>query len=623
MTELPLDKVLGFLKKVPPFPGLPDGELKGLVKTLLIDYFPRGEVILSPGRHEAFLYLVFSGVGHCFVENGSGRETIRYVAEGDHFGSEMMLKGTCKYTTQVQEDMICYLLRPDVFQDLSSRFEGFARYFQVIHDPLSIQVRMSIEGARRDVSTQNWREKMMASQFETPVEALVARRPVCCTPETPVSAVARIMGMEGVGSVLITEEDRPVGIVTKNDLLHRVLAMERSGDITAGRIMTRNIMTMDHKGSCFEAAMQMLEGRCHHMVATKRDEICGVISQHDLILLQGANPVAVVGGVDKQRDVSGLKKCVKDMSVVQQVLLAEGARVEEIWALMTTFRDRLTRRLLVLGIEALRKEGREPPVVEFCWITFGTPGRKETLLRENFLEGFIYKDPEEDVKVAAISYMKQLALGVREGLLRCGLLHERTGQVLCLPESSWKRHMMTLVEGKTPVNSDNLRMFDFRGVLENQEFVNDFRAHMMKDVASRREFLARARNRNSRNVVPLCFYGDKVVTVDGHNRTLALRQEVLTPLTDAVRSLALENGLTAFGTIDRLEALTNLGVVDEQLRSDLAGAYTWLARMSLQRAFEADSGLDWIVDPRQCSAEEKRLLTECFRVIRVCVGLAS
>jgi CBS domain-containing protein len=183
--------------------------------------------------------------------------------------------------------------------------------------------------------------------------------------------------------------------------------------------------------------------------------------------------------------------------------------------------------------------------------------------------------------------------------------------------------MMTLVEGKTPVNSDNLRMFDFRGVPEDREFINDFRAHVMKDVARRKEFLARVRERNNRDAVPLCFYGDKVVTARGHNRTLALRQEVLTPLTDAVRCLALEKGIMAFGTTQRLEALAEAGVFKAQTAADLANAYTWLARMSLQRAFEAESGLDWIIDPRHCTSDEKRLLTECFHVIRECVGLAS
>ena len=55
----------------------------------------------------------------------------------------------------------------------------------------------------------------------------------------------------------------------------------------------------------------------------------GVISQQDLILLQGANPVAVVGGVDKQTDLAGIKTCVDHMSIVQQGLLVQGGTMQE------------------------------------------------------------------------------------------------------------------------------------------------------------------------------------------------------------------------------------------------------------------------------------------------------
>jgi len=362
------------------------------------------------------------------------------------------------------------------------------------------------------------------------------------------------------------------------------------------------------------------------MVATNGDRIQGVISQQDLILLQGANPVAVVGGIDKQEDISGIKKCIKDIFVVQQVLLAEGGRIEDIWALMSTFRDRLTMRLFTLAIEELKGKSKELPVIDSSWITFGTPGRKETLLRKNFLEGFIYKDPENDddnCQESAISYMKQLALMVRKGLLECGLLHEKKGRVLCLPESRWRRHMMTLMEGKTPITSDHLRMFDIRGVPEQQEIVDSFRAYVIKNAARKQEFLDRVKGRNTPEVVPLCFYGNKVVTSNGYAKTLALRHEVLTPLVDAVRVLALEKGVMAFSTIERIKALLQEGVLTAEKASDLQSAYAWLLEMTLYRALEAEHGLDWILDPYECSSDEKRLLTECFRLIRDFVQTVS
>jgi len=616
MVDLPLDKVQGFLEKVRPFSDLPEQTLREVARTLLIDYYPKGEIVFCPGTADnPFLYLVFSGVARCFTEKGSEKDTLRYVSETDHFGSETLLSGKCHYTVEVQEDMICYLVRSHVFKDLENRFDGFRRYFQTMTEPLSAKIS-TCRQPRQAVLSQPWREKMSASQFETSIDTLIGRGAVVCEPKTTVSEIARLMVLSGVGSVIVMIEKTPVGIVTKNDLTEKILARQRGGNVPASEIMTKSLVTMDHKGSCFEASLRMLENRCHHMVALKDNKLFGVISQHDLILLQGANPIAVVGSIDKQKDVSGLKKCVRDMSIVQQAMLGEGGRIGDIWALMTNFRDTLTKRLLVLAIEELRKKGKEPPVFQFCWLTFGTPGRKETLLRENCLEGFMYKDPEGEQKAGAWSYVQELCGMVKQGLLECGLLHKKNGRVLCLPESEWRQRITDFVDGKILLDSNNLRMLDFRGVLEQWGMVEGFRKFVFEDLVRRGSFLERVKTRNDPDAVPMCFYGDLVLTAKGFRETLGLKQDVLAPMTDAVRALAMGNGLMTLSTIERIRGLRDKDVVSGQQAADLEAVYTWVMEMGLHRALDEQQDLDWILAPRQCSSDEKRLLTDGFRVIR-------
>jgi CBS domain-containing protein len=304
------------------------------------------------------------------------------------------------------------------------------------------------------------------------------------------------------------------------------------------------------------------------------------------------------------------------MSIVQQAMLDEGGRIGDIWALMTNFRDTLTKRLLVLAIEELRKIGKEPPIFEFCWLTFGTPGRKETLLRENFLEGFMYKDPEGEQKAVARSYVQELSGMVKQGLLECGLLHKQNGRVLCLPESEWRQRMKDFVDGKILLDSKKLRMLDFRGVLEQWGMVDGFRKFVFQELVRQGSFLERVKNRNDPDAVPMCFYGDLVVTAKGFRETLGLKQDVLVPLTDAVRALAMENGLLTLSTIERIRGLRDRDVLSAQQSADLVAVYTWIMEMGLHRALDEEPGLDWILDPRKCSSDEKRLLTDSFRVIR-------
>jgi len=67
---------------------------------------------------------------------------------------------------------------------------------------------------------------------------------VTAGPETDVCTLAAKMDQHRVGSVVIVEDRRPVGIVTDRDLTLKVLARGRSGEeLTAGDVMTRNLVT--------------------------------------------------------------------------------------------------------------------------------------------------------------------------------------------------------------------------------------------------------------------------------------------------------------------------------------------------------------------------------------------
>ncbi|MBW2107491.1 MAG: CBS domain-containing protein [Deltaproteobacteria bacterium] len=617
MVDLPLDKVQGFLKEVSPFWSLPDTVLKEVAKTLLIDYVPQGEIVFGPRNTDnTFLYLVFSGVIHCFNEKEASKQTLRYVAEKDHFGAELLLTGAADYTAQVQEDMVCYLVRPRVFKNLVTQFEGFAQYFDVLLKPLSVQICHHVRLKKDLFPDRIQLEKSSSSQFDTCISRLVNRVPVCCERRSTASEIARLMTLNGVGSVIVTQGRAPVGIVTKNDLTEKVLARKRGGDVTASQIMSRTLVTMPHTGSCFEASLKMLANQCHHMVAIKNGALFGVISQHDLIVLQGANPIAVVGAIDKQKDVVGLKTCVRDMSVVQKVLLAEGGGIEEIWNLMTAFRDTLTKRLLVLGIEALRRQGEEPPIFEFSWITFGTPGREETLLGKNVLEGFIYRDPDGNDSRQTASYLQKLSNQVKEGLLQCGLLDDVRGKVLCLSESEWRHKILEQISGNAALDSETLRIFDLRGVLEQWRMVDALREFVFEQIARNQDFVMRLTRLNDPDKIPKGFYGDLVLTPRGFREEFELKKEVLEPLVDAVRAFALAGGVTALGTLSRIDALCEKKMLPKELGADLKAVYTWIVETGLRRSLQESDGTQWTLDPQQCCADEKRLFTESFGVIR-------
>jgi signal-transduction protein with cAMP-binding, CBS, and nucleotidyltransferase domain len=124
-------------------------------------------------------------------------------------------------------------------------------------------------------------------------------------------------------------------------------------------------------------------------------------------------------------------------------------------------------------------------------------------------------------------------------------------------------------------------------------------------------------------VIPEGIYRDKIVTARGQHDRLNLRKNMLTPLVSAVRLLCVEKGIGAVSTNGRIEALSSAGVLDKEEAENLQVIYPWLVEICLQRALQDGKPLDWILDVHECTPEERRLLSESFRVVKETVKKAS
>lgn len=114
--------------------------------------------------------------------------------------------------------------------------------------------------------------------------------------------LATVMAEKGVGSVLIEDDDKPVGIVTDRDLVVEVLEPRRSAsEVTAGDIMTETMATVyDHDG-IFEATGLMLEHSVRRLPVVDDDgTITGIVTLDDLVLLLADELENLAGVVESE-----------------------------------------------------------------------------------------------------------------------------------------------------------------------------------------------------------------------------------------------------------------------------------------------------------------------------------
>ncbi|MEZ3117402.1 CBS domain-containing protein [Halobaculum sp. MBLA0147] len=136
-----------------------------------------------------------------------------------------------------------------------------------------------------------------------PIRDLARDEIVSVGPETPVLDVARRMRDENVGSVVVTNDDVPAGIVTDRDLTTRVLAeaMEADGH-TADDVMSTNVCAVGPDAGVYEALEVMSENGVRRLpICGENDEIEGIVTADDLLELLADESRQLASVIQTQR----------------------------------------------------------------------------------------------------------------------------------------------------------------------------------------------------------------------------------------------------------------------------------------------------------------------------------
>lgn len=121
--------------------------------------------------------------------------------------------------------------------------------------------------------------------FDRPLDLtnVMSARVAVELPETPLAMVVRRMAEERIGSVLVSENDRPYGIFTERDLLLKVLAHKRSLDSTVGEFASSPLVVAPISIDGVQAATMMVASRIKRLPLKKDDKIAGIVTARDIV----------------------------------------------------------------------------------------------------------------------------------------------------------------------------------------------------------------------------------------------------------------------------------------------------------------------------------------------------
>lgn len=109
------------------------------------------------------------------------------------------------------------------------------------------------------------------------------RQVVTVEPEATVLQAARLMNVHHIGSLVVVEGGRPVGIFTERDVLTRVVAAEKSPGTTRVReVMTDRVLTCTPETGLDAVRHTIRSERVRHVPVVEDGKLCGMVSIGDL-----------------------------------------------------------------------------------------------------------------------------------------------------------------------------------------------------------------------------------------------------------------------------------------------------------------------------------------------------
>ncbi len=293
-----------------------------------------GETVYRIGATVDGLYAIAEGSVEITSEAG---DVISRLSPGECFGERgLLLDGRAPYTATAREATTLVCVPAASFLALMGREAGFARFFG--REP----------GAAAPPEREPAPDLGMIR-----VSEIMSPRPVTLSPADTAAHAATLMREKGISCVLIAEAGRLVGILTTSDLCARVLAERRPADTPLAEVMTARPIALSPADLSLEAITAMVERGIGHLPIVEGERPVGIVTRSDLVMRQALSTPMLLSEIARKDKIEDLAATVAKVPEFLATLVGSGAEHQVVTRLVTNVTDALTRRLIALAEERL------------------------------------------------------------------------------------------------------------------------------------------------------------------------------------------------------------------------------------------------------------------------------
>ncbi|WP_435143556.1 CBS domain-containing protein [Halobaculum sp. P14] len=129
----------------------------------------------------------------------------------------------------------------------------------------------------------------------------LAVEPVTASPDDSVESVAETMAEDGIGDVVVTENESPVGVLTDRDVAVAYGNGRNLDELEAADVMSENPVTIEGDAEAVDLPKRMAEAGVRRLpVVDDHGDIEGVVTLDDVVAVVGEELEDVATVIESQ-----------------------------------------------------------------------------------------------------------------------------------------------------------------------------------------------------------------------------------------------------------------------------------------------------------------------------------
>lgn len=614
------ERIYDYLKDLPPFSYLDPNEILTICQNVKVGYYEKDSLIFDKDQplHDSF-YVVKDGAIGLFRE---GEVLVDKCDEGDIFGLRALIrKSKYQLSARAIEESIVYSISSKLLEELITINTGANKFLLASFATNTLSPYSDVNNGRLFSQEGEFLENTDNLNHIQRIQ--IKKTPITCSLNTSVEAAAKTMTANRVGSIVITKDEKPVGIITDKDLRTKIATGNFAIGAKVDQIMSSPVISVPENISVAEAQLTMLTHKITHLCITKdgstKSDLVGVLSEHDIVVASTNNPSFLVKEVKRANSAERLCEIREQAQGLMERYLAQQIPVSFISKIISAINEAVCQKVIVLSLEEIQK----PAPTSFAWLSLGSQGRREQLLLTDQDSALVFGNVPQAEYEETKTFFLMLATLVTEKLNIVGFEYCPAGMMAsntkwCLSLGEWENQFKDWI---TRPDEDKIMLstifFDYHRVHGDGKLVDAMSESIFKSIDSYGIFLNFLALNAIKNPPPLSFFRQFLVEHDGaHKDMFDIKARAMMPLVDAARLLVLSlNKKDNKNTIQRFEKMIEVEPQNKDLYATCIDAFKILLRFrTVQGLKHKDSGR--FIDLNSLNKSDRLKLKGCFRPIR-------